>query len=303
VISSGITGCVGAVTIGGRACQARLGMADAQMASPGPASTTADVDRIAPPVPVTPATADIAADATLVAESRKGIPGALERLVERYQADVFGTALRLTRERDVALELTNSIFFKVYQNLEAYEPGRPLRPWLLRIATNETLNWLRSRRREREHVLGSEASDVAFEQLQAGDDPEAAALSTEQRETVRDALAGLPEHYRLVLTLRFFNDLSYQEIAEQTGQDANTVGVQLLRGRQLLKRALLAGAAGPGSQDKDTAGQGRRNRETEAPPAAPTTPATPTASAARGSRALGAQPPGPQPPGPKETHR
>ena len=147
---------------------------------------------------------------------------------------------RLTRDRDVALELTNSIFFKVYQNLEAFQPGRPLRPWLLRIATNEALNWLRSRRREREHVLGSEASDVAFEQLPGGADPEDAALTTERRETVRAALARLPEHYRLVLTLRFFNDLSYQEIAEQTGQDANTVGVQLLRARQLLKRELLA---------------------------------------------------------------
>ncbi len=287
MIISGITGNIGTATIGGRACQASLGMAEAQMASPGAASTTAAAGRIDPPVPVTPATADIAADAALVAACRNGIPGALERLVERYQADVFGTALRLTRERDVALELTNSIFFKVYQNLAAYEPGRPLRPWLLRIATNETLNWLRSRRREREHVLGSEASDVAFEQLQAGDDPEAAALSSEQRETVRDALAGLPEHYRLVLTLRFFNDLSYQEIAEQTGQDANTVGVQLLRGRQLLKRALLA-------------------RDAEAPPAAPpaappvaqSMPTTPATPAARGSRGLETQPPGP-----KETHR
>jgi RNA polymerase sigma-70 factor, ECF subfamily len=186
------------------------------------------------------ALADIEADAALVADCRRGVPGALERLVERFQTDVFGTALRLTRDRDVALELTNSIFFKVYQNLHAFEPGRPLRPWLLRIATNESLNWLRSRRREREHVLGSEASDVAFEQLPGGDDPEDAALIIERREGVRAALARLPEHYRLVLTLRFFNDLSYQEIAEQTGQDANTVGVQLLRARQLLKRELLA---------------------------------------------------------------
>lgn len=190
-----------------------------------------------------PGAADVAADAALVAECRRGTPGALERLVERFQSDVFGTALRLTHDRDAALELTNSIFYKTYKNLDAYEPGRPLRPWLLRIATNETLNWLRSRRREREHVLSGEASDVAFEQLPGGTDPEAAALSTERRETVREALARLPEHYRLVLTLRFFNDLSYQEIATLTGQDANTVGVQLLRARQLLKRELLADSA------------------------------------------------------------
>lgn len=189
-----------------------------------------------------PAMVDVAADAALVDECRNGAPGAIERLVGRFQSDVFGTVLRLTHDRDAALELTNSIFYKTYKNLDAYEAGRPLRPWLLRIATNETLNWLRSRRREREHVLGGEASDVAFEQLPGGTDPEAVALSTERRETVRAALARLPEHYRLVLTLRFFNDLSYQEIASHTGLDANTVGVQLLRARQLLKRELLAGA-------------------------------------------------------------
>ena len=215
-----------------------------QVASPLPRGQTTATATMAPATAPPGALADIEADAALVADCRRGVPGALERLVERFQTDVFGTALRLTRDRDVALELTNSIFFKVYQNLHAFEPGRPLRPWLLRIATNESLNWLRSRRREREHVLGSEASDVAFEQLPGGDDPEDAALTTERREGVRAALARLPEHYRLVLTLRFFNDLSYQEIAEQTGQDANTVGVQLLRARQLLKRELLSEEAG-----------------------------------------------------------
>jgi RNA polymerase sigma-70 factor (ECF subfamily) len=177
-------------------------------------------------------------DAALVAACRQGVPGALEQLVGRFQTDVFGVALRLVHDREAALELTNSVFYKVHRNLDAYDPSRPLRPWLLRIATNEALNWLRARRREREQVLGSEASEVAFTQLPAGDDPEAAALAGERREQVRAALARLPAHYRLILTLRFFGDLSYQEIAEQTGQDANTVGVQLLRARQMLKREL-----------------------------------------------------------------
>ena len=183
--------------------------------------------------------APISEDALLVEACRRGEALALERLVSRFQHDVFGAVLRLVRDRETALELTNAIFFKVHQNLDAYDASRPLRPWLLRIATNEALNWLRSRRREREQVLGSEASDVALAQVPAGEDPEAAALAAEQRKEVREALARLPDHYRLVLTLRFFNDLSYQEIAGLTGQDANTVGVQLLRARQLLKRELL----------------------------------------------------------------
>ncbi|MGH2370616.1 MAG: RNA polymerase sigma factor, partial [Chloroflexota bacterium] len=111
------------------------------MAEPAPSAAPTGAG-VQPPVATSPAAAAVVeADAALVAACRRGAPGALEHLVERYQADVFGTALRLCHDRDVALELTNSIFFKVYQNLGAYEPGRPLRPWLLRIATNETLNW------------------------------------------------------------------------------------------------------------------------------------------------------------------
>ncbi len=177
-------------------------------------------------------------DAVLVAACRRGEAAALGALVERYQRDLFGAALRLCHDRDTALELTNSAFFKAYQHMESYDDSRPLRPWLLRIASNETLNWLRSRKREREHVLDGEASAVVFEQTSGGEEPEISALRLEQRGLVRAALAQLPEHYRLVLTLRFFNDLSYGEIAEITRQDANTVGVQLLRARNLLKTAI-----------------------------------------------------------------
>jgi RNA polymerase sigma-70 factor (ECF subfamily) len=180
----------------------------------------------------------LTSDAALVAACRQGASHALGALVERYQGDVFGTVLRLCRDRDTALELTNSIFYKAYQNLHTYDAGRPFRPWLLRIATNETLNWLRSRRREREHVMDGEASETALAAIPGGEEPERAALLAEQRERVRAALAQLPERYRLVLTLRFFDDLSYQEIATHTGQDANTVGVQLLRARNLLRQVL-----------------------------------------------------------------
>lgn len=180
-------------------------------------------------------------DAALAAACKRGEPGALERLVERFQSDVFGAAVRIVHDRDAALELANSIFYKVYRNLEAYDATRPLRPWLLRIATNETLNWVRARRRDQEHVVSGEAGAAAFDALSGGTDPEAAALANEQREMVRAALARLPEHYRLILTLRFFHELSYQEIAEHTQVDANTIGVQLLRARQLLKRELGKG--------------------------------------------------------------
>ena len=195
-------------------------------------SVTLAAAHLAPPA------APAAEDAALAAACRQGDRAAIEQFVGRYQNDVFGAALRLVHDRETALELANSIFFKALQHLDSYDGTRPLRPWLLRIATNETLNWLRARRRDREHLLAGEAGELALSLLPAGEEPEAAALAAERRQAVRAALARLPERYRLALTLRFFHDLSYEEIAAHTGQDANAVGVQLLRARQVLRRDL-----------------------------------------------------------------
>jgi RNA polymerase sigma-70 factor (ECF subfamily) len=178
------------------------------------------------------------ADRDLVERCLTDDPAALTLLVERYQRDVFGACLRLTRDTDAALELANTVFYKAYLNLRSFDADRPLRPWLLRIATNETLNYLRGQRRDREHTVQGEEGDDLAERIPGRDDPAATVLAAERREAVRAAVAQLPEQYRLLITLRFFNDLSYAEIAEQTGLPVNTVGVQLMRARNLLRRTL-----------------------------------------------------------------
>jgi RNA polymerase sigma factor (sigma-70 family) len=194
----------------------------------------------------TPAPEGLDQDAPLVAGCRRGDPGALERLVARFRAPVFGTALHLVGDREAALELTNAVLFRLARRLDRYDPARPLRPWVLRLATNEALNWLRARRRERGRVLGGAAGAAALANAAGGPDPEAAALGAERRAAVRAALARLPARPRRLLTLRFYDELSYQEIAAQTGQTANTVGVQLLRARRRLRDELRRGGYADG---------------------------------------------------------
>lgn len=181
---------------------------------------------------------DAPTDEELVARCRRDDPAALALLVERYQRDVFGVCLRLTRDPDAALELANTAFFKAYQSLDSFDAGRPLRPWLLRIAINEALNYLRRQRREREHTVQGDEGESLAERIPGRDDPAATVVAAERRAAVRAAVAALPVHYRLLITLRFFHELSYAEIAEQTGVPINTVGVQLMRARHLLRRAL-----------------------------------------------------------------
>lgn len=181
------------------------------------------------------------ADAQAVARCLAGQPDAFAAVVERYQAAVFGTALRLVGNREAALEIANSAFYKAYRALATVDTARPLRPWLLRIASNEALSYLRERNRDTRQTVSGEAGELALAAVPAHEPPpEGTAVEHEQRAAVHRALAALPEQYRLVTVLRYLHDLSYAEIAAQTGLPIGTVGVYLLRARDQLRGRLVA---------------------------------------------------------------
>jgi RNA polymerase sigma-70 factor (ECF subfamily) len=184
---------------------------------------------------------EINPDAAAVGRCRAGHADAFAEVVERHQAAVFATALRLLGDREAALEVANTAFYKAYRALASVDSSRPLRPWLVRIASNEALSYLRERGRASRRTLSGEASESALAALPARDEqPEGAALASEEREAVQRAVAALPEQYRVVTVLRYLHDLSYAEIAAQTELPIGTVGVYLLRAREQLRGRLAA---------------------------------------------------------------
>jgi RNA polymerase sigma-70 factor (ECF subfamily) len=174
----------------------------------------------------------------LVERSRHGDESAFAALVESHQAAVFGTVLRLVHDREVAAEVSNRAFFKAYQHLDSFDAARPLGAWLARIAANEALNELRTRRRDAEHTVGGEAAEIEFEHARGGPDPADLLPRRERSDTIRAAINRLPEQQRVVVVLRYFADLSYADIAETTQQSINNVGVLLLRARDRLRHDL-----------------------------------------------------------------
>src|SRR5205814_7045679 len=115
---------------------------------------------------------------------------------------------------------------------------RPLRVWLVRIAANEALNELRSRRRDAAHTFGGAEAEVELEQISGAPDPGEMLLRHESGTTVRNAVNRLPEPQRVAIVLRYFADLAYADIAQLTQQSVNSVGVTLLRARERLRRDL-----------------------------------------------------------------
>ncbi len=161
-----------------------------------------------------------------------------EDVVREHQDAVYGAALRILGDRDAAQDAANQAFIKAYRSIDSYDRSRPIRPWLLRIATNEAITIGRSRSRERARRAPEAEAVLVADRAPT---PERETLDRESRATIRAAVAQLPELYRVVVVLRYFNELSVDEVAEATGRSPSTVGVQLLRARQLLRKA-MAGA-------------------------------------------------------------
>jgi len=174
-------------------------------------------------------------------KTRRG-PGAIVRatvtfedIVREHQDSVYGAALRVLGDRDAALDAANQTFMKAYRSRASYDPSRPIKHWLLRIAVNEAITIGRARTRERARQA-PESEAVLLPDRAAT--PEHAAVDRESRDGIRAAVALLPDLYREVVVLRYFNELSVDEVAAVLGRSSSTVGVQLLRGRQLLRKAL-----------------------------------------------------------------
>ncbi len=162
-----------------------------------------------------------------------------EDVVREHQDAVYGAALRILGDRDAALDAANQAFMKAYRSIASYDQSRPIKHWLLRIAVNEAITIGRARTRERQRQAPA-AEAVGIPDRAAS--PEGEALDRESRDAIRAAVAQLPELYREVVVLRYFNELSVDEVSEVLGRPSSTVGVQLLRGRQLLRKVLEGGS-------------------------------------------------------------
>ncbi|HUQ41213.1 MAG TPA: sigma-70 family RNA polymerase sigma factor [Candidatus Limnocylindrales bacterium] len=155
--------------------------------------------------------------------------------VEEHQDELYGVALRILGDRDAALDATSRALLKAFRAWDRYDQTRPVRHWLLRIAANEAISLGRARTRDRDRRA---TEDASLHIPDRGALPDETLVAREERDRVRVAVAALPDLYRVPVVLRYFSELSVDEIASITGRPSSTVGVQLLRARTMLRAAL-----------------------------------------------------------------
>jgi RNA polymerase sigma-70 factor, ECF subfamily len=185
------------------------------------------------------------ADRELVLRARSGDQEAFAEIVRSYQRRIYAVAMRMTRRHEVADDITQDTFIRAYRNLARFELGRPLLPWLHRIAVNLAINYLNGAAR-REQALyteddpeGPRARAISADApLEA--DPHRVLESKELAEDLERAVATLSPDQQAVFVLKVLEGMRYEEIAATLEISEGTVMSRLSRARARLKVLLSA---------------------------------------------------------------
>jgi RNA polymerase sigma-70 factor (ECF subfamily) len=173
-------------------------------------------------------------DADLARQARQGDVDAYGELVRRYQTSVFNVCYRLLADRGEAEDMTQEAFLRAQARLDRFDLERPFGPWMRRVAANLCLN--RLQRRAPAQVALEEEGDLPA--ADRSDGPEQIHEARERNDALRAAILALPPHYRSVIELRHFHDLSYDEIAAALKMTVSDVRSHLYRARRQLARRL-----------------------------------------------------------------
>lgn len=175
----------------------------------------------------------------LIRRAVQGDAVAFDRLVELYSPRVYALAYRLVDNPDDAQDIAQEAFLRVYHALPRYKAESAFSTWLYRIVTNACYDELKRRRRRPQPFTETEtADDARADALPGGENPEDATLRHERQRAVQQAIAALPEHFRVVLVLYDLQGFSYQEIADILRQHVGTVKSRLNRARNLLREKM-----------------------------------------------------------------
>ena|ERR1700758_185654 len=163
---------------------------------------------------------------------------ALGEIHRRYVRRVFGLCRYMLDSRESAEDATSEVFLKLQRSIESYDSSIPFPRWLLRVAGNQCIDVLRRRRRGRQVIVEVEDGARVVEAPSSELSPLGAVIRMEERAQLQAAIARLPENYRLPLVLRYYSELSYDEIAQQLGLQRNYVATLIFRAKQELRRKL-----------------------------------------------------------------
>lgn len=171
----------------------------------------------------------------LVAQARGGDPEAFTTLMKQYDQKISRLALKITRNAEDADDALQDAFLKAYANLAVFQGGSRFYTWLSRIAINEALTRLRKQQSQRQVSIEDGLPTPLVDRRES---PEECCARTERQRILSDAIQELDPALRLVLTLRYLDEFSSEEIAQRLKLTVPAVKSRLMRARVKLRDRL-----------------------------------------------------------------
>lgn len=181
-------------------------------------------------------------DLELVKRAKDNDPKAFEKLLNKYRKSVYYMLLKMVNNADDADDLTQEAFAKAFNSLHKFDSKYAFSTWLFRIATNNCIDFIRKKRIQTVSIDTSYENDdgdsMTFDIKDNNLSPDDIMLKKQRKEYLKKAVARLPAKYKRLVELRYFQELSYDEVATELELPLGTVKAQLFRARELLHQEL-----------------------------------------------------------------
>ena len=177
-------------------------------------------------------------DLVLVEEAKKGNQAAYAELMDRYRDSIYFTMLKMVKNTDDADDLTIEAFGKAFNRLEQYSPSFAFSTWLFKIASNNSIDFIRKKRIQVTSMdsgfSNSDGESIQIDARSTGLNPEETIMQGQRIDHMRVLVSKLKPKYRELVEKRYFEEMSYEEIAEEMNLPLGTVKAQLFRARDFL---------------------------------------------------------------------
>ncbi len=162
---------------------------------------------------------------------------AYAQLMSRYRDSIYFMLLKMVNNKDDAEDLTIEAFGKAFVRLHQYTPNYAFSTWLFRIASNNCIDFLRKKRMQLLSIDGEDGDDnsMIIDLASKSLNPEQHAIKNQKKVIMHEVVGRLKPRYKILIELRYFKELSYDEISKELDMPLGTVKAQLYRAREVLQ--------------------------------------------------------------------
>lgn len=169
-----------------------------------------------------------------IEKAKKNDQIAFNFLLDTFWNDVYGFQLKRTENENDAEDITIQTFSKAFDKIHTYNPDYEFKTWLITISKNIHIDLVRKRKSSISNTIDRHEEDDFYDVIDESPSPEDKLITEQNLAKLLRDIKKLKPHYQEVLNLRYFQELSYNEISEQLNEPINNIKVKLLRAKKLL---------------------------------------------------------------------